>query len=232
MSVELHQKTTSKKTHQTSGFRRKRMAYSLIEVLVASAIAFIVTLSSIATMIYHQRVSAMNHRMASLTNLMESQLEVIRNQTWYTLVNDTDGWFNPDPNGVRGGAWPPSNDLEDDTDGGDRTLYSSTTVISDGVSTTPDYTGIVGLVDIWYTPITLTHQATTDSGQLVEYDIRYWKVEVIVTLEGSHRIRLREEQDVWSSVTYISELMGRGDSEFSTRTLNKLRNRQRIVTVP
>lgn len=208
------------------GFRRSRRAFSIIEVLIASAISFVITISSIAGVIYHQRVAAMNQRMASLTNLMESQLENIRNQTWYTLVNPTDGWFNPDPSNLRGGQWPAPDDL-DAEDSGDRTLYTSTTVISDGV-TGGSYTGIVGQVDIWYTPIVIRHVASTDSGQSVTYDIRYWKVEVIVTLTGPYRIRLREDNDVWSAVTYISELMGRGDAEFSTRTLNKLRSRQQL----
>ncbi|MGF1572600.1 MAG: hypothetical protein ACFCU1_05965 [Sumerlaeia bacterium] len=206
---------------------KRRQAFSFVEVLVASTISFIVTTSSIATVIYHQRVGAMNHRMSALTNLIESELETIRNQTWFTLVNPTDGWFTPDPNNVRGGNWPSPDDLSQ-ANTGDRSLYVSKTVISDS-TTNEDYTGIVGQVDIFYTPIVLTHDASTDSGQLVQFDIRYWKVEVIVTLTGSHRIRLNEEQDIWTAVTYISELMGRGDAEFSTRTLNKLRSRQRFA---
>ena len=208
----------------------KRSSFSLVEVLVATAISAIVTISSIGTIIYHQRVAAMNQRLAALTNLMESQLETIRNQTWFTLVNDTNGWFNPDPNGTRSGAWPEPDDLTSDEDSEDRTLYSSVDVISDGTTTTPDYTGIVGNVEIWYTPLVLRHMATTDSGQQVAYNVRYWKVEVIVSLTGSNRIRLQNDPDVWTAITYISELMGRGDAEFSSRTLGRLRARQQVIS--
>jgi type II secretory pathway pseudopilin PulG len=208
----------------------KRRSFSLVEVLVATAISAIVTISSIGTIIYHQRVAAMNQRLAALTNLMESQLETIRNQTWFTLVNDTNGWFNPDPNGTRSGAWPEPDDLTSDDDSEDRTLYSSVDVISDGTTTTPDYTGIVGNVEIWYTPLVLRHLASTDNGQQVAYNVRYWKVEVIVSLTDSNRIRLQNNPDVWTVVTYISELMGRGDAEFSSRTLGRLRARQQIIS--
>lgn len=220
-------------------------AVTLVEVLIASAISAIVTISAITSVIYYQRVAAMNHRLAMVSNLIESEMENIKNQTWYTLGNPDDGFFDPDPFNTRNppGGWPVPGEVPE------RALFKRFQTVADippagladeyvgGIHET--FTGIAGEVAIFYSPIVVTHTARGENNVGLEYDVRYWKVEVVVTLEGSQRIRRQVdmdpvrpgEQDIWTAVTYISELSGRGDAEFTIRNLQKLRERQRIVSL-
>lgn len=211
-------------------------AVTFIEVMVAMAISAIVSISAIASVIYYQRVSNMNHRLATVANLIESQMEEIKNQTWFSI--NQDDWFDPDPNDERAGAWPAPGDFSD------RALAKQIELVSDAPpadliedyrdSFYKNFTGLTARLEVFYTPFTITHEAEGVGGATLEYDVRYYKVEVAVTLDGAQRIRFREDmdpvepgmQDVWTAVTYISELSARGDAEFSTRNLDRLRERR------
>ncbi|MBI1289630.1 hypothetical protein GC173_00105 [bacterium] len=193
---------------------------TLIEVMIAVALAVGITLTSIGSVIYYQKTVSKNDRVARLANLIEGQMEKVRNRTWFELVNPTNGLMPPGGSGSS--VWP-SHD-------GPFIRYKSDSLsvelIKDGTISSTNYTGLSGKVDIYYTPITWTHEATDRLGTTVRYDVNYYKIEVIVTLDESSRIRPGTGEDVWGAVTYLSELSGRDDPEFSQRVLEVLRQKQ------
>ncbi|CAN5303742.1 hypothetical protein BH09SUM1_BH09SUM1_11090 [soil metagenome] len=191
---------------------------SLIEVMIAATLAVGVIATSIGGIVFYQKTTLRNDRGGALANLMENQMERIRNRTWYQLSSDT-GLFPP--GGPGSGIWPGPTDSF--------TRYKcdalSLDIVKDGIYNAQSYSGLGGNVEVYYTPVTLSHSATTSAGAAVFYDINYYKVEVIITLDDSSRIRAGSATDQWALVTYISELGGKNDADFSAKVLATLRDR-------
>jgi type II secretory pathway pseudopilin PulG len=198
----------------------RRQAATLIEVMIAVVLALGVTLTSIGSILYYQRTVTKNDRVAKLANLIEGQMEKVRNRTWFELVNPTNGLMPPGGSG--NSTWPskdgPFNRYKADS--------LSVELIKDGSLSATDYTGLSGKAEVFYTPITWAHEATDRLGTIVRYNVNYYKVEVVVTLDDASRIRPGTDDDVWGAVTYLSELSGRDDPEFSQRVLEVLRQKQ------
>lgn len=202
----------------------RRRAMTLVEVIVASTIALLVITTAIGSVVFYQKTVVKNDRAAKLANLMESQMELITNQTWYSLVNTTDGLFPP-------GGWSGTTRLETwPSRTGPFQRYEARTMALDLVKDAKlntNYTGLGGKVEVFYTPFIISHRATNKEGLTVYFDVRYYKVELIVSLDQNSRVRPGTGPDVWSCITYVSELSGGNDSEFSVRVLDTLRSRQR-----
>lgn len=205
--------------------RRWRRAVTLLEVMVASTIGAAVVISSVGSIIYYQRVTNKNERVVRLTNLMEGTMERIYNKTWYQLSDASTGIFPP--GGPGNGTWPAV--------GGTLTRRECTamkvTALADASGVKNVYTGINGKLQVFYTPYVVTHQAEARDGATLGYDVHYYKVEVIVTLDDSSRIRPGTDPDVWTMVSYVSELGGRSDAEFAQSVLQSLRDRQYPIVV-
>ena len=202
----------------------RRRGVTLVEVMIASTIALLVVVTAMLAVMFYQKTVLKNDRVTKLANLMESQMELVNNQTWYSLVNGTNGYFPP--GGMSGTTrittWPART--------GPFKRYECKELALDLVKDAKlnaNYTGLGGTVQVFYTPIVYSHTAQNKAGITVYYDIRYYKVEVVVTLASNSRIRPGTAPDVWSSVTYLSEMAGRNDAEFSQRVLETLRARQR-----
>lgn len=202
----------------------KRRGMTLVEVMVASSIALMVIMTAFGSVVYYQKTVFKNDRVSKLSNLLESQMEVINNQTWYSLVNPTTGYFPPGgmTGSTRNSTWPART--------GPFVRYECKDLALDLVKDAKlnsQYTGLGGKVQVFYTPFIFSHSATNKEGLTVYYDVRYYKVELVVTLDNNSRIRNGTGPDVWNCVTYLSELGGRSDAEFSQRILETLRARQR-----
>lgn len=201
-------------------FRSRRRGVTLIEVMVASMIGVLVTTTTFASVIYYQMTSARNDRVAEVAQLLDGQLETLRNQTWASLSDGNSGLFPPGGPGV--GTWPASNATS-------LTRREATTLrrtfIADPTSVDPDYCGLAGTLRVFYTPFRRRHVATSVGGTSVAYDVEYYKVEVTMTLDQTNRIRPGTGPDEWSVITYLSELGGRSEGEFQQRVLDSLRAR-------
>lgn len=199
---------------------RTRRAMTLMELLIASTLALGISLTSIGSILYYQRTVTRNDRVAALANLLEGQMEKIKNRTWFELVNPTSGLMPP--GGPGNSTWPEPT--------GPFVRYQcaplSVELVKDGAYSTEDFTGLSGQVDVFYTPVTITHEATTRDGTTVSFNVNYYKIEVVARLDPSSRIRPGTGEDVWGAVTYLSELGGRNDTEFSQRVLEVLRSKQ------
>lgn len=198
---------------------------SLVEVMIASTLGIIAILTATGSILYYQKTTVKNDRVAKLANLLEGQMEFIHNQTWYSLVNSVDGLFPPggfDASGAPSAVWP--------APGAPGQRYEATqlkiTLVSDG-TVNQQYTGLSGTVQFYYTPYVETHSALNKTGTVVYFDVKYYKVDVVARLDPSSRIRPGTGEDVWEMVTYLSELGGRSNAEFSQRILEILRQRQR-----
>ena len=209
--------------------RQSRLAgMTLVELMVAVVLALGITLTSVGSIIYYQKTVSKNDRVARLTNLLEGQMEKVRNRTWFELVNSTNGLMPPggppeEPGDPDSSTWPPPD--------GPFVRYEcealGVELVKDDLSlSAQDYTGLAGRVQVFYIPITYPHQATDRNGTVVGYDVNYYKIEVVVTLDPGSRIRPGDGDDVWGLVTYVSELSGRDDAEFSQRVLEVLRQKQ------
>lgn len=200
----------------------RRRAVTLVEVLVASGIAALVIASSMASVMYYMKTTDRNVRVSSVTNLVEGEMEMLKNQTWYTLTNSTDGI-------CRVTSWPAPGSI-----GTPLTAYTRTVLMDAGATETETagYTGINGTVNVRYLPFSLVHTATNAGGDALDYTVRYLKVEITVTVDNANRVRTGSVPDVWTAVTYFSELSGRGDfqsggdSLFTVRTIDKLKERR------
>lgn len=200
--------------------KSQKRGVTLLEVMVAVALSIGISLTSIGSVLFYQKTITKNDRVARLTNLIEGQMEKVRNRTWFELVNPTNGLMPP--GGPGNSTWPPKE--------GPFVRYAcdalSVELVKDENMSATDYTGLSGRVDVFYTPITWAHEATDRTGTTVRYNVNYYKIEVVVTLDDTSRIRPGVGEDVWGAVTYISELGGRDDAEFSQRVLEVLRTKQ------
>ncbi len=198
----------------------KRRGVSLIEVMVASMIGVMVTTTTFASVVYYQYTSARNDRVAEVAQLLDGQLETIRNQTWASLSAPTG--LMP-PGGPGNGTWPAA---------GSTSLVRreatalSRTFIADPTSVDQDFCGIAGTLQVFYTPFRRRHVVSNAAGASAGYDIEYYKVELVLTLDESNRIRPGTGPDQWTVMTYLSELGGRSEGEFQQRVLDSLRARQ------
>ncbi|MEQ8820109.1 MAG: type II secretion system protein [Sumerlaeia bacterium] len=214
-----------------SQFARGRLAgFSLIEVLIAVSIVAIVVISAIFSVIFYQRASTRNDRLAQVSRFMEARMEDIRNRSWFDLIEVMD----PDPNNERSGDFP--------APGADPERYEATALrfeflpgqdLLDGDTDRAGYSGMLGRSRVFYTPLQTTHTATNPEGRTLAYDVRYYKVEVVVELDEGNRARLSIDGpnglDTYALITYISELNGRGQAQYLQRTIGALEARGRIV---
>ncbi len=195
----------------------RRRGVSLMEVMIASMIGVMVTTTTFASVVYYQYTSARNDRVAEVAQLLDGQLETIRNQTWASLSAPTG--LMP-PGGPGNGTWPPV--------GGSAVRREATalarTFIADPTSVDQDYCGLAGTLRVFYTPFRRRHVVGS-----VGYDVEYYKVELVLTLDESNRIRPGTGPDVWTVMTYLSELGGRSEGEFQQRVLDSLRARQVVL---
>lgn len=196
---------------------------TLVEVMIASGLAVGIIATSIGSILFYQKTTLKNDRGAALANLMENQMERIKNRSWYQLMNATNGIFPP--GGPGNATWPPR------TGPFVRRKCTSLSVdlLKDGIYNADAYSGLGGKVEVFYTPVTLSHSATNTAGATVYYDINYYKVEVIITLDQASRVRPGpvSSPDQWALVTYMSELTGRNDADFSNQVLGTLRSKVR-----
>jgi hypothetical protein len=193
--------------------------------MVASALALGVIITAVGSVVYYQRVSLRNDRVARLANLMESQMERILSTPWGRLENATNGFFPPggfDAAGKGVGVWPSPEDTPVRHEAPDLRV----TLVKDSIIN-GEYTGLSGTVQVFYTPYTIRHSAFTQGGTTTNFTVRYYKVELVVTLDEKSRVRSEGlgGADTWALVTYISELQGRNDIDFANRVLGDLRNR-------
>jgi hypothetical protein len=200
----------------------RRLAVTLFEVMIASTIALGITITAISSSTYFAVTTSKNDRAERLRNLMEGQLEKILSQTWYNLSDPTTGLFRPNGPSSANPTWPPIT--------GPFTRYKSNALsinLVNGTTLTQDYTGLNGKVEVFYTPFTYQHRATNKAGTAVGYTVNYYKVELVISLDPGNRIRRGDpsQPDVWTAVTYISEITSRSDAEFSQKILQQLRER-------
>lgn len=204
---------------------RRRRGMSLVEVMVASTIALIATVTSVGSIVYYQQTTVSNDKVTRLANLMESQMEMVHTQTWYNLINSETGLFPAGGFTNEGDLivdWPAPGDTPVRYEARDLALE----LVADNILD-QQFTGLNGTVRVFYTPLTLTHNAVNKAGQTVYFDVRYYKVDVVITLDPTSRVRAGAGEDEWILVTYLSELGGRSNAEFSQRILETLRKRQR-----
>lgn len=200
----------------------RRLGLTLFEVMIASAIALGITVTAIGSSTYFAVTTAKNDRAERLRNLMEGQLEKILSQTWYNLSDPTTGILRPNGPTSVNPVWPAIT--------GPFTRYKSNALsinLVNGTTLTQDYTGLNGTVEVFYTPFTYRHRATNKAGTAVGYTVNYYKIELIISLSPGNRIRGGDptQTDVWSAVTYVSEITNRSDAEFSQTILQQLRER-------
>lgn len=205
--------------------QRFRRGVTLIEVIIASTIGVLVTTTTFASVVYYQYTSARNDRVGEVAQLLDGQLETLRNQTWASLSSGTTGLLPPGGPGNGNFPSPTATTL---------TRYEAIalkrTFIADPSSVDPDYCGLAGVLQVFYTPFQRTHTATASSGATVGYNVEYYKVELVMTLDETNRIRPGTGPDRWVIMTYISELGGRSEGEFQQRVLDSLRARQFVVS--
>lgn len=207
--------------------KRKRRALTLLEVMIASVLGLGITVTSISSIVYYQKTTFKNDRLARLNNMMEGQMERLLGYTWYDLSQGT-GIFPP--GGGSSATWPART--------GPFTRYEATKLkvpLLDDTTLNGAYTGLNGTIQVFYTPFWWSHIVETGTGAQVAYDVQYYKVELVVTLAEGSRIRPKDPAnptapDVWTMVTYLSELRGQSDATFSNLVLDTLRSRQRPVT--
>lgn len=212
---------------------KRRRGVTLVEVMVASLLGVMVSATAISSAVYYQITTAKNDRLASVANMIRSEMELIQNQTWMGLSSpDTTppervGIFppgGPSSTGTARGTWPART--------GPFTRYQaySRTFTSTG-PLNPQFQGLTGTLRVFYTPFVVTHTGTGRDGATLLFDVNYYKVEVVVELDRASRIRpwnASQPQDTWAAMTVISELGGRSDAEFTQRTIELLRSRQRV----
>jgi hypothetical protein len=193
--------------------------------MIASSLAILTALTSVGSVVYYKKSVSRNDQAVRVAQLIEAQMEKVRNRTWHELVNAETGIFPP--GGVDGDAnpisvWPAYT--------GPFTRYKcdalSVTLIKDSVTSVEDYSGLTGQVDVFFTPITLRTTATDSAGTLVSFDVNVYKVDTVIVLDESSRVRAGTGTDTWGATTYISEFNGRDDAEFSQRVLETLRQRR------
>lgn len=214
---------------------KARRALTLVEVLIASMISGMVVVGSISSVVYYQRVAAKNDRTARIANLLEGQMEAVLSKSWFELSDGERGAFPP-------GGPPKTSSAADIEVAGTWPAVGATPVRRVGVgklaplnlvadSNDNPYTGVGGTITFYYTPFTLTHTAASNSSVVLGYDVNYYKVEVVYMADEAARVRegSADKRDVWSLVTYASELGGRTDAEFEQQVLNNLRSRRRVV---
>jgi type II secretory pathway pseudopilin PulG len=200
---------------------RRRLAVTLVEVMIASALSLTVTLTALGSVVYYQRTSAKNDRLTAVANLLESQLENVRNRTWSSLDASPSGIMPP--GGGTNFNWP--------APGATPVRYECVplrrTLVADALFSSGDLTGTVRT---FYTPFSQIHVANNRDGSRVGYEIRYYKIEVEVVLDEICRISPGTGPETFQAVTYISEMQGRNTPEYNQRTIGLLReSRQRVV---
>ena len=212
-----------------SSRKRWRSGMSLVEVMIASLLCATILLTTIGSAVFYRRTTHKNDRVAMLANLMESRMEHIKSFTWFALADPAAGIFPLD--GVKGGAavaWP--------SHGGPFSRYRcndlSYTLVKDGTIDGANFSGLGGRVEVFYTPITIRHDARSREGSLVHFDVNYYKVELVVTLDESSRVRPGEGEDRWLAVTYLSELTGSSAAAFSQAVNETLETKKVEATGP
>lgn len=199
----------------------KRLGVSLVEVMIASALSLTVTLTAVGSVVYYQRTSSKNDRLTAVANILENQLENVRNRTWSSLDTSPSGIMPP--SGGTNFTWP--------APGADPERFECVplrrTLVADSLFSTGDLTGTVRT---FYTPYSQIHVANNRDGSRVGYEIRYYKIDVQVELDEICRISPGTGSESFEAVTYISEMQGRNTPEYNQRTIGLLReSRQRVV---